>query len=91
MTVEVNGETVELITAPPMIKNESVVISIDDDLQDNMSLEISRQTEAILSDVFRVININLASKGRLKMVVNGQDAGFTTPIIEGSKIELVWE
>lgn len=91
ITVEVNGKKAEIITAPPQIKNAGKIISLEDDLQDKMSLEFIHKTGAILSDVFRVIDLNLASKGRLIMTVDGQKAGFTTPIMEGSKIELLWE
>ncbi len=91
ITVEVNGQPIKLATAPPSVKSEGKLININEDLRNNMQLELNNNSSAILSDIFTVVNINSTAKGRLKIIVDGAAAGFTTPIFEGSKIELVWE
>ena len=57
-----------------------------------MELQLDRtHHQAILSDIFRVIEVKPSTTGKILMYVNGETAGFTTPISDGSKIELSWE
>jgi len=57
-----------------------------------MKLELdTNKGGAILSDIFQVINIKPGLNGRLSLKVNGQDAGYTTPIYNNCEIELIWE
>ncbi|HZK43011.1 MAG TPA: pilus assembly protein PilM [Syntrophomonadaceae bacterium] len=89
--VEVNGEIVDLEITNPQVICAGQIVSVDEELQDNMRLEFDNQScSAILSDIFKVINIKPSSTKRLKIIVDGENAGFTTPIFNDSKIELIW-
>lgn len=90
--VEVNGESVTLEISDTPIMCNSKPISTDEEIVNNMRLELAEtKSSGILSDIFKVIKIEPVSQGRLKIVVDGEEAGFTTPIFDGSKIELTWE
>ncbi|NLB87843.1 MAG: pilus assembly protein PilM [Syntrophomonadaceae bacterium] len=91
MMVEVNGEKIALEITEAEVKSNGQPISLDEEITEGINLELDKdKASAILSDIFRVYKLESASKGRLKMVVDGKEAGFTTPIFNGSKIELIW-
>ena len=92
MTVEVNGEKVNLEISEIPIKANGEPISLDEEITDGMNLELEAgKASAILSDIFRVYKLDsVSNKGRLKILIDGKEAGFTTPIFNGSKIELAW-
>ena len=48
-------------------------------------------SSAILSDIFQVYGLNPNLNARLVLKVNGSEAGFTTPIKAGDRIEVFWE
>jgi cell division protein FtsA len=56
-------------------------------------VEIDRQQSGcILSDIFRVVDFKTTSTGtRLVLEVDGQPAGYTTPIHDGNQIRIFWE
>lgn len=66
--------------------------SIEEPIYNGVKINLKRKEAAcMLSDIFKVININpAAARSRLIMEVNGEPAGFTTPIYENSKIKLGW-
>jgi len=90
--VSVNGKPVELDSreARWLINGEEA--TLDSLLIDGAELQLDNSSnQAILSDIFRVVEIKPHASGRLVMNVNDQPAGFTTPITNGSKIDLYWE
>lgn len=90
--VEVNGENIQLEISEAEVKCNGQPVSTEEEITDGMNLELDKgKAAAILSDIFRVYKLESVSKGRLTMFVNGKEAGFTTPIFNGSKIELIWE
>jgi len=52
-----------------------------------------KDAEAILVDVFKYISVdptdNMGKK--IKLLVNSQDANFTTPLFEGAEVKIGWE
>ncbi|HZJ85215.1 MAG TPA: pilus assembly protein PilM [Syntrophomonadaceae bacterium] len=91
ITIDFNGESVTLQGTMVKVKSAGQLVSIEEELTDGMRLEIDNtKNSAIFSDVFRLVDIE-PTTGRLNMKVNGEKAGFTTPIFEGSKVELSWE
>jgi hypothetical protein len=67
-------------------------VELDALLIDGAELQVDgSQSQAILSDIFRVIEFKPSVSGRLIMRVDGEEAGFTTPISDGSEIQLTWE
>ncbi|WP_054693617.1 cell division FtsA domain-containing protein [Syntrophomonas palmitatica] len=92
MVVKVNGEEVRLIGQGICLTSEGQPVALDQQLTEGMKLELdTNKGGAILSDIFQVINIKPGLNGRLSLKVNGQDAGYTTPIYNNCEIELIWE
>ncbi|MEA1959840.1 MAG: cell division FtsA domain-containing protein [Bacillota bacterium] len=90
--VLVNGETIELGSMANVIVQDGQPLSLEDELVSGMRLSFqASKSSYILSDIFQVINIKPPVGGRLIIKVDGQEAGFTTPVINGSNIELRWD
>lgn len=90
--VKVNGQPVELACREIRISMNGREVDRNSFLADAAEITIDTgHTQAILSDIFRVIEVKPMSNGRLTIRVNGEEAGFTTPISEGSDIELHWD
>ncbi|MGI5879628.1 MAG: cell division protein FtsA [Syntrophomonadaceae bacterium] len=93
------GINITVNAKPVFLEARSVAVYVDgkaaelqDELHDGMTITINEsETSAMLSDVFRVIDLEPYPGGKLIMRVDDNDAGFTTPITEGSKIQLSWE
>ena len=91
-TVIVNGERVRLQNKGSGITSNGRPVSYDEELYNGMRLQINQgESGAILSDVFGEIDIQPSINKKLLMTVDGEKAGFTTPIQQGSVIELKWE
>ena len=92
LMVTVNGQPVELNSRQVRLLTNGRQVDLDDLLTDGLELQLDRShNQAIFSDIFRVIEVKPNATGRLLMYVDGESAGFTTPISDGSKIELSWE
>lgn len=90
--VTVNGQSLELACREARLLINGQEADLDTLLTDGADLQVdSSLNQAILSDIFRVVEIRPQSSGKLIMTVNGKAAGFTTPITDGSDIELRWE
>jgi hypothetical protein len=52
-----------------------------------------RERKVLLSEIFRYINLDPQSlKGKtMKILVNDEPAGFTTPLVEGSRVKILFE
>lgn len=92
INVTVNGKAIRLAGKGAGIEVNGQAVSADYELPDGAYIKINRnQSGAILSDIFNVIEIKPAANAKLIIKADGQPAGFTTPIHEGTKIELNWE
>ncbi len=92
LRVNVNGQDCELPGYTCRITADSRPVQSSDPLQSGMRLQVDKIIQsAILSDVFKVIDFKARSNGKLVMTVNGEAAGFTTPVFENSVIELRWD
>lgn len=92
LRVSVNGQPVELDSREARWLMNGEEANLDTILTDGADLQVdSSSNQAILSDIFRVVEIQPQAARRLIMSVNGQPAGFTTPITNGSQIDLHWE
>lgn len=92
VNVQVNGQSINIKGSNCSIKRNGKPVSIDEELYEGVHLTINKdENPAILSDIFQVINIKPQSPGKLEIKVDGQEGGFTTPIHEGSVIELHWD
>jgi len=92
MKLTVNGKSVELPYSRWSVRMNGRVVSLDDYLIDGADIEVTESDGgAILSDVLGHIDLGRVGKGQLVMRVNGEKAGFTTPIFDGSEIEIFWD
>jgi len=92
LQVKVNGQMLRLEGKGALIKLQDRVVNLEEELEDGVHLIIDKEkSSAILSDVFRFFEIETSMTGALKMKVDEKEAGFTTPIFNGSVVEIVWE
>jgi len=92
INVKVNGEEVRLSGKGAGIEIDGQSASIYDEIRDGIRITLNlEEGGAILSDIFKVVEIKPAINAKLLMKVDGEPAGFTTPIKEGSQIDLSWE
>lgn len=92
LTVTVNGDQLSLKGKGAGITMNGQRISRHEPIEEGARLYLERgQGLAILSDIFQVIEMKPVLSGRLTIKVDGESAGFTTPIRNGSVIELNWE
>ncbi len=91
LVVKVNGEEIRLKSKGVYLTSEGKQVAFEQELRDGMKLEMDPgKGGAILSDIFQVIDIKPGMNGRLSLKVNGEAAGFTTPISDNCEIELIW-
>lgn len=90
--IMVNDREIILNSRPKEIKVDGEKADLDVELSEGMRIEIDRDKNgAILSDIFKVIEIEPVTAGKLIMEVDGEPAGFTTPIFDNSNIRIRWE
>lgn len=90
--VLVNEREIFLNSRPKEIKVDGEKADLDTELTEGMKIEIDKEKNgAILSDIFKVIEVEPVTSGKLIMEVDGQPAGFTTPIYDNSRITIKWE
>jgi len=91
LLVTVNGDQIRLKGKGAGIVINGERVGRQDPIEEGARLYLDRgQGQAILSDIFQVIEMKPVLSGRLSIKVDGESAGFTTPIRNGSVIELNW-
>ncbi len=89
--VQVNGDIVAIQKESASIIMDGQSVKMEEKIKQGARITIDKsESSAILSDIFRVVDIKPSVQRRLIMKVDGQDAGFTTPIKENSIIEITW-
>ncbi len=92
INIKVNGESVRLPGKGAGIRIDGQPAGMEDVINNGVRITLNREEGgAILSDIFKVIEIKPAVNTKLLIKVDGEPAGFTTPIKEDSQIELSWE
>ncbi|NLN16558.1 MAG: hypothetical protein GX182_04455 [Firmicutes bacterium] len=92
ITVDFNGQKVTL-TSPALsrLRVNGETVHEDAELKAHDRIAILEPRPFILSDIFRFVAFDPPQKGgALKIQVNGQAAGFTTPINEGDSITIAF-
>ncbi len=90
--ISINGEPVVLPQYGSVIYMNGVQVNLEDQIVPGAEIQIEKnQSTAILSDIFAVIDIKPMVQRKLSLRVNGQEAGYTTPLADGSNIDIVWE
>lgn len=93
-TVEliVNNEPVVLHRGGIMLQMNGKSAVLDDTLEDGAVLKVMPQVlPPIVSDLLTQITVTPKSSGNLVIKVNGVEAGFTTPVNSGDRVDLYWE
>lgn len=91
LNVTVNQKEVRLKGKGAVILMNDQVVDMEQELEDQARIIINKSmNSAILSDIFQVVEIKKGLRGRLVMKVDGQRAGYTTPIHENSVVEIYW-
>lgn len=90
--ITVNGSPYRLPGLSCKVTADSRPVQLDEPVRAGMNLKVEKVSQsAILSDVFKLIDFRARANGRLVMTVDGEAAGFTTPVAENSVIELRWD
>jgi len=92
MRLTVNGKTVELPCRQWSIRANGRAVSLDEFATEGEEIEVRESAEGlILSDVLGYVELSRVGRGQLVIRVDGEKAGFTTPVFEGSEIEIFWD
>jgi len=75
-----------------MLQMNGKSATLDDTLEDEAVLKVVPQVlSPIVSDLLTQITVTPKPSGNLVIKVNGVEAGFTTPIKSGDRVDLYWE
>lgn len=90
--VTVNGQQISIKSKGYRLQRNGTPVSPEDEIFNGARISYAREEAgAILSDIFQVVDIKAKANGRLRIKLNGEEAGYTTPISNNSVIELEWE
>jgi len=92
LPVKVNGEPVVLKGKGAVVRMNGEEVGLNHEIEDGARISLDHsQSYAIMSDIFQVIDFKPSLHGRLSIKVDGETAGFTTPLKRNCEIELLWE
>ncbi len=91
-TVYVNGEKLTLQgKGYRLMKNGTVVTPQTEVVRGDHIELLLEESQLILSDIFQHIKIEKQPQGLLHIKVNGEEAGYTSPLSDNSEVTLIWE
>jgi len=91
-SVTINGKQAVLKGKKYAVTRNGYVASPEDELFSGTKINVEKvESSIILSDIFQIIDVKPSMGGKLKMTVNDQDAGYTTPITNNSVINIEWD
>jgi cell division protein FtsA len=95
MRINVDGEDLEIEIEPVQIFMNGQQVKAEEFLIDGADIRVYylKERRILLSEIFRYIDIDpQRTKGRtMKILVNDQPAGFTTPLSDGSRVRILFE
>jgi molybdopterin converting factor small subunit len=95
MRINVDGDDIEIDVESAHVLMNGNRVTLNEFLIDGADIKISyfKGRHVLLSDIFKYIEFDpLKGLGKnLKILVNGQPAGFTTPLHEGSRVRFLFE
>lgn len=92
INVTVNDQQIRIPGKGASIEIDGQAATAHDELRDGARITLNRDKGgAILSDIFKFVEVKPTANAKLLIKVDGEAAGFTTPIRDGSRIELGWE
>lgn len=93
--INVSGKNIEIIVEPVQIFMNGRPAKPDELLLDGADIRVYRLKEraVMLSEIFRYIDFDpqKAVGKRMKILVDDLPAGFTTPLVEGSRVRFLFE
>lgn len=91
-TVTVNGKPVKIKNKGYSLTRNGYPVSPEEEIFNGARIVLDQEhSQAILSDIFQVIEIKTQANKRLRIRVDGEEAGYTTPLQNNSVVELEWE
>ncbi|HHW02020.1 MAG TPA: cell division protein FtsA [Thermoanaerobacterales bacterium] len=88
INIRINGRDISI---NPDIFIDGRPIAPEEEIMDNASITV-REKNLILSDIFNIISFKPEGMaGKLVMKINGNEAGFTSPVKSGDDIEIYWK
>jgi len=95
MRVHVDNRDIEMVIEKIQIFMNGQRVSADEFLIDGADIKVYcvQERKVILSEIFKYIEIDpqRALGKKIKLLVNDAPAGFTTPLAEGARINLLFE
>ncbi len=95
MHINVDGKGIEIAVEPIQIFMNGRKVSPEEFLIDGADIKIChiKRPQILLSEIFRYIDVDVKNlKGKtMRILVNDQPAGFTTPLSEGSRVKIMFE
>jgi cell division protein FtsA len=91
-TVTVNGAQVTLQGKSYRLKRNGDSVGAEAEIFSGDRIDVNmEQSQVILSDIFQLVEIEKRTQGILRIRVNGEEAGYTTPLANNSEVTLDWE
>ena len=95
MRVTVDGKELEIIVDAVQVLMNGHQVNPDEFIIDGADIRVFRPAEhtVMLSEIFRYIHVDpqLIKGKRLRILVDDAPAGFTTPLVEGSRVSISFE
>ena len=95
MRINVDGQDIEIEFEPIQIFMNGRQVKLEEFLVDGADIKVYhlRERRILLSEIFKYVDIDSRRiKGKtMKLLVNDEPAGFTTPLVEGSQVRIVFE
>ncbi|MGE5543499.1 MAG: pilus assembly protein PilM [Bacillota bacterium] len=88
----VNNQPLVLQRGGILLQMNGNTVSLDHPLEDGAVLKVKPQAvSTIVSDLLTQITVTPKPSGNLVIKVNGVEAGFTTPVKSGDRVDLYWQ
>jgi len=95
MRVTVDGNEIELAVETTQVYMNGQQVNPDEFIIDGADIRVYHASErrVLLSEIFKYVNVDpqRVRGKRLRLLVNEVPAGFTTPLVEGSCVKIVFE
>jgi cell division protein FtsA len=92
ISITVNGRRLELPTCRTSLTMNGKTVTPGDSLEEDAVISFRQESYSpILSDLLVPIALKPQTSGRLILRVNGEEAGYTTPINEGDVVDIYFD
>jgi hypothetical protein len=95
ININVNGKDIEMYTRKVQVFMNGHEVKPDEFLIDGADITVyySKQHQALVSDIFRYIDVDASEAlgKRMRLFVDDAPAGFTTNVSEGARVRIVFE